>query len=206
MSAVIQVFSLWLQGQAQQEAKRQYVEQTAIQEQIRAEEKKRYEEQLVLQEKALDIQEEMRDLAHTQYTEERAMQEAEIESTIEQYRYNAAQLATDVEQLYRERESELGILEEEQAFFRRHQRAALGASGAVMGTGTSLRTQLETVERQEADVKSVWWKYATDIRKKEEEIKYTEEELERWETVLSEQFGEGGGNGGGWGSWGNWFK
>lgn len=129
-------------------------------------------------------------MAEEQWEHTQKAQKAQYESDIATYQYNIERAESDIEALQAEKEEKIGTYWEEAQAFSRKQKAALGASGAVMGEGTPMEVMERTAQRQESEAAAIERSYRAEIEGLEEEKEFYGEQVEKTESLLDELFPE----------------
>jgi hypothetical protein len=141
---------------------------------------------IVGQSKSSKASRRQQELAEEQWEFQQKGYKAQVESDIEMLETNVEMVGINIESKEKEFEYTMGTFWEESYDIRREQRAALGASGAVISTGSPLALRQKTARRQEEMAQAITGTYEAGKERLELEKGYYEEELGRKKTLLSE--------------------
>jgi len=114
--------------------------------------------------------------------------QAGMEEKVATYQHNIGQTQRDIASIQRVTGELVGDIQREGQKFTQEQSAALGASGAVIGTGTPLDTLIETEASIQRDVMRTETAGQEEVTKRQEEIGFMEKEVGRYESLMDELF------------------
>ena len=114
--------------------------------------------------------------------------QAQMQEKVDVYQHNIGQTQKDIASIQRVTGELVGDIQREGRKFTQEQSAALGASGATIGSGTPLDTLIETEASIQRDILRTETTGQEVIAQKQSEIGFMEEQVGKYGSLMDELF------------------